>query len=99
MQTRAAACGERAPRSSARRARRRRARSRPGGYAQRLAESDRERRQASRLALDRDCPAHRLGELLHDREPEAGADRPLTAVPLVEIEALERTCAVVVLET
>ena len=57
-----------------------------------------ERRQRAGLALDRDGAAHRLGQLLHDREAEAGADGPLAAVALVQVEALERALAVVVLE-
>ena len=39
--------------------------------------------------------AHRLGELLHDREAEAAADRPLAAVLVVEEEAVERVREVV----
>ena len=50
----------------------------------------REGRQAAGDAVDLDGPAHRLRQLLHDREPEARADRPLAAVALVEVEALER---------
>ena len=39
-----------------------------------------------------------MRQLLHDREPEARADRPLAAVPLVEVEALEGVLAVAVVE-
>src|SRR5438128_5518906 len=51
---------------------------------------DEERRPPLRLASDLDRAAHRLGQLLDDREAEAAAE-PLTGpVLVVQVEALER---------
>ena len=43
----------------------------------------------------RDPPAHRRGELGDDREPETGADGPVGAVAIPEVEALERAAEIV----
>ena len=50
------------------------------------------------LARHLDGAAHRLGQLLHDRETEPGTDGPLAAVTLVQIEALEGALPVLDLE-
>ena len=50
------------------------------------------RRPGSLLTSTR--PAHRLRQLLDEREPEPGADRPLAPVARVEVEALEGALAV-----
>src|SRR5438874_13715717 len=97
--SRAAACDERTRRSFAPRARHRRSRSRARDYARDRVEPDRERRALAGLALDGNRAAHRLGQLLHDRKPESGADLPLATVALVHVEALEGAVAVGVLET
>src|SRR5580765_5700996 len=54
--------------------------------------------QAAGHAAHLNRPAHRLGELLHECEPQRRADRPLAPVARVEVEALERTLAVAGLE-
>ncbi len=62
-------------------------------------QADGEHRQAIRLALHLDAAAHRLRQLLDDRQPEAGSDRPLPTVAGVEVEALERVLAILLPET
>src|SRR5579884_2709646 len=52
-------------------------------------EGDDEPRAVAERALDGDGATHRLGELLHDREPEPGADGAVRPVSLVEEEAFE----------
>ena len=54
--------------------------------------------QRARPALDVDVAAHRERQLLHDREPEAGADLPLPPVALVQVEALEGVLGVGLVE-
>src|SRR5207248_8876618 len=54
------------------------------------AQAEREARSAAGLARHVDAAAHRVRELLHDREAETGADGTLVAVARVEVEALER---------
>src|SRR5581483_4009465 len=68
----------------------------PLEHPRRDGQSHRERGQLARPALDGDAAAHRLGQLLHDREPEARADRALPAVARVQVEALEGVLAILV---